>query len=100
MPARRRPRPRPLLIGCCIAVCRERAGLSKAELARRCQVSPSFVSQVEAGVKVPSYEFGGRVARALGMREPEELISAGLEPDRECAEREREEGGDGGTADA
>ncbi len=61
----------------CITYHREQAGFSKARLARAVRCSPSFISQVESGVKLPSYDFGYRVARALGFSGPEDLTRFG-----------------------
>ena len=52
-----------------IRTLRLRRGLTGMELARRAWVSPSYVSLIEHGEKIPSEEVAVRIARALGERE-------------------------------
>ncbi|SFQ17304.1 Helix-turn-helix domain-containing protein [Amycolatopsis rubida] len=53
-------------IGARIASARKLAGLTQASLARRIGYSKSMVSKVEQGSELPTPEFVGRVAEALG----------------------------------
>ena len=46
---------------------RERAGLTRAELARRAGVAASTVGRVEAGTRVPSTDLAERLVRAAGF---------------------------------
>jgi transcriptional regulator with XRE-family HTH domain len=52
-----------------IRTLRLRRGLTGMELARRSGVSPSYVSLIEHGEKIPSEEVAVRIARVLGERE-------------------------------
>jgi transcriptional regulator with XRE-family HTH domain len=49
-------------------------GLSGVELAQRAQISPSYVSLIERGFKIPNEDAAARLARALG--DDEELYRA------------------------
>lgn len=49
-----------------VAVARHRAGLSQAELARRCGVTQQAVSKIERGRSVPADGLKARLACALG----------------------------------
>ena len=44
-----------------------RAGLTRAELARRTGVAPSTVGRVEAGTRIPSADLAERLVRAAGF---------------------------------
>ena len=46
---------------------RERAGLTRAELARRAGVAASTVGRVETGTRVPSTDLAERLVRAAGF---------------------------------
>ena len=46
---------------------RERAGLTRAELARRAGVAASTVGRIEAGTRVPSTDLAERLVRAAGF---------------------------------
>lgn len=52
-----------------IRTLRLRRGLTGMELARRSGVSPSYVSLIEHGEKIPSEDVAVRIARVLGERE-------------------------------
>ena len=52
-----------------IRTLRLRRGMTGLELARRAGVSPSYVSLIEHGEKIPSEEVAVRIAHALGERE-------------------------------
>lgn len=52
-----------------IRTLRLRRGLTGIELARRASVSPSYVSLIEHGEKIPSESVAVRLAQALGERE-------------------------------
>lgn len=52
-----------------IRTLRLRRGMTGLELARRAGVSPSYVSLIEHGEKIPSDEVAVRIAQALGERE-------------------------------
>lgn len=58
---------------------RKRAGLTKAELARRAGVARSTVGRIEAGTQIPSTDLAERLVRAAGF---EIRVSLG-EPDPE-----------------
>ncbi len=53
---------------------RSQLGLTGAELAQRADISPSYVSLIEKGAKVPDEEVAARIARAL--RDDEDLYRA------------------------
>ena len=44
---------------------RSQIGLTGAELAQRADISPSYVSLIERGAKVPDEDVAARLARAL-----------------------------------
>ena len=46
---------------------RERAGLTRAELARRAGVAASTVGRIEAGARAPSTDLAERLVRAAGF---------------------------------
>ena len=46
---------------------RERAGLTRAELARRAGVAASTVGRIEAGTRIPSTDLAERLVRAAGF---------------------------------
>ena len=52
-----------------IRTLRLRRGLTGMELAKRAGVSPSYVSLIEHGEKVPSEQVAVRLAQVLGERE-------------------------------
>jgi transcriptional regulator with XRE-family HTH domain len=53
---------------------RTQLGLTGAELAQRADISPSYVSLIEKGAKVPDEDVAARIARAL--RDDEDLYRA------------------------
>ena len=53
---------------------RTQIGLTGAELAQRADISPSYVSLIEKGAKVPDEDVAARIARAL--RDDEDLYRA------------------------
>jgi transcriptional regulator with XRE-family HTH domain len=53
---------------------RSQLGLTGAELAQRADISPSYVSLIEKGAKVPDEDVAARIARAL--RDDEDLYRA------------------------
>ncbi len=55
---------------------RERANLSKYALAQKSTVSRSFIGEIEAGKKAPSFDVAVKLARALGVG-IEEFTAAG-----------------------
>jgi transcriptional regulator with XRE-family HTH domain len=55
------------MIGPRIAQLREEAGWTQAELAKRIGTSQSAVSQIEKGIKTPSFSTIRQVADALGV---------------------------------
>lgn len=67
---------------------REAANISQAELARRIEVSPTYVSNLErdfspsakSGKPQPSVETCDKIARALGVRIAEVRLAAGYAP--------------------
>ncbi len=60
---------------------RERAGVSRAELARRVGCSRAYVSDVEAGKRILTFDFAYRLAAVLDLDGPEVLLGRG--PDEE-----------------
>jgi transcriptional regulator with XRE-family HTH domain len=59
---------------------RTRRGLSQEQLGFRSRVHPTYISQLERGLKSPSLEVIARVSEALGQR-PHALIKAAEEGD-------------------
>ncbi len=59
---------------------RSQLGLTGAELAQRADISPSYVSLIEKGAKVPDERVAARIARAL--RDDEELYRAWAQASR------------------
>lgn len=65
---------------------RERAGISKRELARRARTSPAAIVAYESGRREPSFGTLDRLLRALGVRV--ELVAVPVStPDRPTAAR-------------
>ncbi|GIU86579.1 MAG: hypothetical protein KatS3mg009_1094 [Acidimicrobiia bacterium] len=65
---------------------RERAGISKRELARRARTSPAAIVAYESGRRDPSFGTLDRLLRALGLRA--ELVAVPVStPDRPTAAR-------------
>ena len=50
-----------------ISILRDASGLSKKELARRSELSPSFESLIESGKRAPSTESLRRIEQTLGL---------------------------------
>ena len=65
-------------VGSLITRYRERAKLTKAELARRSGVSAPYLTQIEAGDRQPSKQILMRLAGAFGIKNYELLEAAGL----------------------
>lgn len=61
------PRTAPATVGDRLREARTNRGWSQADLAARLGVARARVSAVERGVEVPSLEWLGRVATALGV---------------------------------
>jgi transcriptional regulator with XRE-family HTH domain len=59
---------------------RERAGLSKRELARRAGTSPAAVVHYERGARDPGVETLGRILDAAGMEARVGLVRRGPDP--------------------
>lgn len=59
---------------------RRSAGLTQAELARKAQVTTSYVGRLESGGAAPGIDLVGRLAKALGVT-THELLPAGAPPD-------------------
>jgi transcriptional regulator with XRE-family HTH domain len=57
-----------------IRTMRQKLGLTGAELAQRANISPSYVSLIESGAKVPDEDVAARIARVL--RDEEDLYRA------------------------
>jgi len=53
---------------------RENSSMSNIELAKRCQLSPEYIAEVEIGVRVPSFSALQRISRALQIP-PEEILT-------------------------
>lgn len=47
---------------------RERTGLTQAEIAHRAGLAPTYISDIERGIRNPSYESLVALAKALGVR--------------------------------
>jgi transcriptional regulator with XRE-family HTH domain len=62
---------------------RDRVGLSLRELARRLEVSPSLVSQIETGKTQPSVRTLYALVTELGVSLDDVLAPSGKEPDRQ-----------------
>jgi transcriptional regulator with XRE-family HTH domain len=60
--------PSRLDFGRAIETLREARGLSRDEAAQLARISPSYWSEIERGLKRPSADIIGRVARAFGMK--------------------------------
>jgi len=71
---------RGLNIGARIRVCRERAGLGQARLARRAGLDPSYLSRLEGGKIHPTVRTVARVAQAL--RVPLDDLLGATPPER------------------
>ncbi|MGH2404065.1 MAG: helix-turn-helix domain-containing protein, partial [bacterium] len=67
MPKRTGQRPR-LDYGRAIETLRASKGLGRPEAARLARISPSYLREIELGLKRPSTDVVARVARALGMK--------------------------------
>ncbi|MCS6902713.1 MAG: helix-turn-helix domain-containing protein [Candidatus Bipolaricaulota bacterium] len=68
---------------------RERAHLTRAQLARRARISASFVTYLEQGLRRPSATMITRIAQALGLRPDQQrelLQSAGYASSEEIAQ--------------
>jgi DNA-binding XRE family transcriptional regulator len=68
------PRQRLPSLNARIRMKRSQLGLTGAELAQRADISPSYVSLIEKGAKVPDEDVAARIARAL--RDDEDLYRA------------------------
>ena len=74
---------------------RERAGMKQVELARRLEVSPTYISNLErdispsakTGRPQPSRDFVDRLAKALRVPIAEARLAAGYAPPESTAER-------------
>ena len=64
---------------------RQRAGLSKRELARRARTSPAAIVAYKAGTREPAYDTFRRIIEAAGFDAVVSLVPAGRRPDRETA---------------
>lgn len=73
-------RPRLPSLNARIRTKRRQLGLTGAELAQRADISPSYVSLIEKGAKVPDERVAARIARAL--RDDEELYRAWAQASR------------------
>jgi ribosome-binding protein aMBF1 (putative translation factor) len=62
---------------------RERRGWSRAELARRAQMSPGEVGKIEAGRLIPYDSQRRKLARALGI--PADLLRESATPGGDAA---------------
>ena len=79
----------PAELGQAIRTARQKIGLSITELARRSELSQSFVSQVEVGGSDISVGRLVRIAQALGMTVAE-LVEPGMEPQGDVVRREEQ----------
>jgi transcriptional regulator with XRE-family HTH domain len=78
---------------------REAANISQAELARRVEVSPTYISNLErdfsptakGGKPQPSVETCDKIARALGVKVAEVRLAAGYAPPSAAESRPREQ---------
>lgn len=79
----RRPKKRPEIVRLFAAKLRElrqSRGMTQGELARRADVSPTYVSEMENAVSSPGIDLVGRLAKALGVAPAELLPVAGEDP--------------------
>ena len=72
-----------LTLGALIREARERAGLTRAELARRARMSPSTVARYETGQSSPTIDTARRCLDACGFELRVELAQAS--PQRQAA---------------
>ena len=70
-------------LGSAIRVARARKGLRQAELARRLDVSATYISLLERDRRDPSWSFVNRLADALDVPLPVLLLLASPADDRE-----------------
>jgi transcriptional regulator with XRE-family HTH domain len=56
------------LKGHSVALLREQAGLTQAELAEKCEISPTYMSLLETGTRQPSSAVTLRLAAALEVK--------------------------------
>lgn len=64
------------VLGCVIAERRRGAGLSQEALAFRCKLHPTYISQLERGLKSPTVRALRAIADAVGMTASELLKAA------------------------
>lgn len=57
-----------LALGRAFREARQRAGLTQAEVAERGGLPPTYISDIERGVRNPSYELLLGLSKALGVR--------------------------------
>jgi transcriptional regulator with XRE-family HTH domain len=61
-------------LGNAIRQIREREGLTQSQLGRKTGLHPSYISDIERGVRNPSWSIIVNVAKALGIK-PSELVA-------------------------
>lgn len=64
------------ILGRVIATKRKQAGLTQEALAYRCKLHPTYISQLERGVKSPTVRVLMLVSGAIGIRASEILREA------------------------
>ncbi len=64
------------VLGRVIADARRSAGLSQEALAFRCNLHPTYISQLERGLKSPTIRALRAIAEALGTRASHLLLAA------------------------
>lgn len=63
-----------------VALLREQQGMSQAELAEKCEVTPGYMSLLESGTRQPSSAVTFKLANALKVRFAAITRTKGLEP--------------------
>ena len=56
-------------IGPAISRYRVRKGLAQKQLAKLCGITPTYMSQIESGKKVPSFNLVEKLCRELGIKQ-------------------------------
>lgn len=66
----------PITFGDIVRLGREANGLTQKELAKRCEISEMYISQIEAGQRIPRSRICSLIAQALGINVRELLFFA------------------------
>ena len=57
----------PHAVGRRVKALRKQLGITQQELAKRCEITENYITQIESGRKVPSLKRLGRIAEELGV---------------------------------